>query len=405
MHPTIRIALVAVSVGVTFQGQASELSRFATQALSQLEALPQIRAEAEQLTLAKLSISSANQALYNPELALDVENIGSDSSDEDYTLSVAQAVDWADKRGYRTRLAQLNALKAQADYQQLRNDTLASLLSAWVSLRQAQQLDQYATEQQQRTQSMLALADKMVRVGELAPLDKQLLTLELARVSGSRADARQALISAESQLTLFGGDPALALPPFHFPLPSTEVNQQLPALKGQYQAVLAAKAGFSLARQEAKADPTVSVGAVTNGDDNSVQLGISMPLNIRNRYQGEINEANQGVIVAEQQYLARSRALEIDLESLSRRYGAVADSLSRWQQLTQDSLDSSHELLQRLWRGGEMPTSQYLQSQQQLTDTWATGAMLEAQQTNLWLEMMASRGELESWLTQQAVSQ
>ncbi|USD36164.1 TolC family protein [Ferrimonas sp. SCSIO 43195] len=405
MHPTIRIALVAVSVGVTFQGQASEMSRFATQALSQLEALPQIRAEAEQVALAKLSISSANQALYNPELALDVENIGSDSSDEDYTLSVAQAVDWADKRGYRTRLAQLNALKAQADYQQLRNDTLASLLSAWVSLRQAQQLDQYATEQQQRTQSMLALADKMVRVGELAPLDKQLLTLELARVSGSRADARQALISAESQLTLFGGDPALALPPFRFPLPSTEVNQQLPALKGQYQAVLAAKAGFSLARQEAKADPTVSVGAVTNGDDNSVQLGISMPLNIRNRYQGEINEANQGVIVAEQQYLARSRALEIDLESLSRRYGAVADSLSRWQQLTQDSLDSSHELLQRLWRGGEMPTSQYLQSQQQLTDTWATGAMLEAQQTNLWLEMMASRGELESWLTQQAVSQ
>ncbi|SDJ82429.1 Outer membrane protein TolC [Ferrimonas sediminum] len=403
MHPTIRAALVAVSVSVAFQGHASELSLFATQALSQLEALPQIRAEAEQVTLTNLSVNTADQALYNPELSLDVENLGSDSSDEDYTLALAQAVDWADKRGYRTRLAQLNALQAQADYQQLRNDALATLLSAWVNLRQARQLDQYAALQQQRTQSMLSLADKMVSVGELAPLDTQLLTLELARVTGSRADARQTLISAESQLTLFGGDPALALPAFQAPLPGTDVNQQLPALKGQYQAVLAAKAGFRLARQEVKADPTFSVGAVTNGDDNSVQLGVSVPLNIRNRYQGEINEANQGVIVAEQQYLASSRALKIDLESLSRRYGAVADSLNRWQQLTQDSLDSSHELLQRLWRGGELPTSQYLQSQQQLSDTWATGATLEAQQTNLWIEMMASRGELESWLTQQAV--
>ena len=404
MHTNIRTALMAVGL-FTVQGvQATPWSEFAQQALDSLEALPEIQAQQAELELSGLAVITADQALYNPDLSVDVESIGASTAKEEYTLGLSQTLDWSDKRGYRTRMAQLAELQAQAQYQQSRNLALARLLTGWVNLSQARTLTRYATEQKQRTQSMLTLAERMVQVGELAPLDRQLLTLELARVTGDHADALQALAQAKAQVKLAGGNPQLALPAWSadITLPSTEVTPQLPALRGAYQQVLAARAGLDLARTEGKVDPTLSIGAKTDGDDSSLQLGISVPLNIRNRYQGEIAQATQTIVVAETQFLNDSRTLEITLASLAERYQAVSQSHLSWQQLTRDSLQSSQKLMQTLWQGGEMPTSQYLQSQQQLADTRATGAELAAEQSALWIEMMAQRGELEAWLVGQA---
>ncbi|WP_417349904.1 TolC family protein [Ferrimonas sp.] len=404
MHTTIRTALMAVGL-CTVQGvQATPWSEFAQQALDSLEALPEIQAQQAELELSGLAVDTADQALYNPDLSLDVEGIGASAAKEEFTLGLSQTLDWSDKRGYRTRMAQLTELQAQAQYHQGRNLALARLLTGWINLNQAQTLTRYATEQKQRTQSMLTLAERMVQVGELAPLDRQLITLELARVTGDHADALQALAQAKAQVRLSGGNPKLTLPAWSagLTLPSTEVTPQLPALKGAYQQVLAARAGLDLARTEGMADPTLSIGAKTDGDDSSLQLGVSVPLNVRNRYQGEIAQASQAIVVAETQFLNDSRTLEITLASLAERYQAVAQGYLSWQQLTRDSLKSSQTLMQALWRGGEMPTGQYLQSQQQLTDTLATGAELAAEQSALWIEMMAQRGELETWLIDQA---
>ncbi|TKB48381.1 TolC family protein [Ferrimonas sediminicola] len=407
MHLMIRTALMAVTLGTATVAQAELWSDFARQALERLAALPELQAKHAELELANLAAGTADQPLYNPDLSLELESLGADGAKEEITLGLSQTVDWSDKRDYRARLAQLSALQALAEYRQSRNHALARLLIAWVNLDQARSLSRYAGEQQQRTRAMLELAERMVRVGELAPLDRQLITLELARMTGNLADARQQQAQARAEVRLSGGSPDLALPAWSasFPLPSTDVSPQLPALKGAYQGVLAARAGLALARTEAKADPTLSVGAITDGDDTSLQLGISVPLNIRNRYQGEIAQANQAIIVAEKQFLDASRTLAITLESLAERYQAVSRAYQSWQRLTRDSLQSSETLLQTLWREGELPTSQYLQSQQQLTDTRATGAELAAQQRTLWIEMMAQRGELETWLVSQAQAQ
>ncbi|WP_028109111.1 TolC family protein [Ferrimonas futtsuensis] len=404
MHIIARTALMAVGLCAAQGVQATPWSTFAQQALDSLEALPDIQAQQAELTLSNLAVETASQALYNPDLSLDVESIGASGAKEEFTLGVSQTIDWSDKRGYRRRVAQLSALEAQAQYRQSRNQALARLLSGWINLHQAQTLVSYATEQQQRTQSMLSLAERMVQVGELAPLDRQLITLELARVAGSHADALQALAQAKAEVRLAGGNPQQALPAWSasFQQPSLDVTPELPALRGAYQKVLAARTGLALARTEGNPDPTLSLGAKTDGDDSSLQLGVSVPLNIRNRYRGEIAQASQAIVVAERQYLDASRTLEITLASLAERYQSVSRSYHRWQTLTQDSLQSSQALLQTLWRGGEMPTSQYLQSQQQLTDTRVTGAQLAAQQSTLWIEMMAQRGDLETWLVDQA---
>lgn len=407
MHTIVRTALVAVGLSASQSALATPWSEFAQQALRSLDALPEIQAQQAELELASLAVETANQALYNPDLSLDVESIGAANAKEEFTLGLSQTIDWSDKRGYRTRVAQLAALESRSRYRQSRNLALARLLTGWVRLHQAQTLAAYAAEQKQRTQSMLALAERMVQVGELAPLDRQLITLELARMGGYHADTLQGLAQAKAEVRLSGGTPQVDLPSWSasIQLPSSGITPELPALKGAYQRVLAARLGLDLARTEAKADPTFSLGAKSDGEESSLQLGVSVPLTLRNRYQGEIAEANQAIVVAEKQYLNTSQTLEITLASLAERYQAVSQHYRNWQQLTRDSLQSSQALMQTLWQGGEMPTSQYLQSQQQLTDTWATGAELAAERNALWIEMMAQRGELETWLIGQSQAQ
>ncbi|QIZ75749.1 TolC family protein [Ferrimonas lipolytica] len=404
MQYRLKATTLTLGMVIGLSAQATELNQFAHQTLAQLDALPAIQTAKQQLVLQQLGEGRADQALYNPELSFDVENIGSDSSDEDYTLAVSQSIDWADKRGVRTRLAQLQSMTAEAEYQQLRNDTLANLLQAQIQYGLATQLDNYAVKMIERTQASSTLAEKMVTAGELSPLDQQLLNLELAMAVSDRALSKQAMLEASTTVRLNGGEPQAKLSKLLVSnrLPSTEVNQTTPALAAAYRSVQAARAAKTLTEVDAKADPSISVGAVANSDETALQVGVSIPLQFRNRYQGEIAEATQAIVVAEQQFLSDQNNLSISLNSLAERYLAIADSRSQWQQLTQDSLQDSDMLMQKLWQSGELPTQLYLQSQQQLLDTAASGAELAAQQAMLWTQMMASRGELESWLIDQA---
>ncbi|GAA4895904.1 TolC family protein [Ferrimonas pelagia] len=374
--------------------------------LTQLEQLPQIQTEAARLKQQQLAVDTASQALYNPELGLEAENIGGDV-DIEYSLSLSQGYDRGDKRGLQTRLAQLEAQQALAEFGLLRNEQLAALLTAWVDLDLARQTDAYTEQTQQRTEAMMVLARQMVSVGEIAPLDGKLLQLELARLAASRSDSQRALIQAEAVLSRLGGASLLGLARTQtlalgaLPAPAPADRTRLPALQPAYQAVKAARALFSLSQIQAKADPTFSIGASADGNDQSMSVGVSIPLNIRNRFNGEIAQANQGIIIAEQAFLSQQRDLGIELDALRQQLSLYSDSVTQWHALAEGPLQDSQSLLERQWRGGEITTTDYLQSQQQLTDTWASGAELRAERARTWLALMATRGDLELWLQQQ----
>ncbi len=409
MHNTLRAVTLAMGIALPMLATANGPDpQSSGQILAQLNSLPRIQMEAARLKQQQLAVTSADQALYNPELGLDVENLGSDESDVEYTLSLSQGYDRGDKRGLKTREAQLSAQIALAEYALLRNQHLADLLDAWVELELARRLDEFNAQAQARTGSMLTLAEQMVAVGEIAPLDKQLLQLELARLTRDRLNSQQAVIRAEAALRQLGGEPLRQLAQSQslslgaLRPPAGDRAAPLPALMPAYLEVKRVRAAFALAQQQSKADPSLSLGAKTDGQDQSLSLGVAIPLNLRNRYQGEIAEANQAIIVAEQAYLNAERELTIELDALNETLTLLEQGQRQWQQLASTPLRESQNLLERQWRGGEIATANYLQSQQQLTDTRASGAELEAAQRRAWLALMAARGELESWLSQRA---
>ncbi|MBY6187920.1 TolC family protein [Marinobacter hydrocarbonoclasticus] len=409
MHNRFRAVALALGLTLPALATATDNTPVASEKiLAQLDNLPRIQMEAARLKQQQLAVDTASQALYNPELGLDAENLGSSESDIEYTLTLSQGYDRGDKRGLQRRESELSAQIALADYGLLRNQQLAAMLTAWVELDLARRLDQFTAQAQQRTEAMLVLAERMVAVGEIARLDQQLLQLELARLTGERLVSRQGVIEALASMKLLGGDALVSLAdetpllPADLTLPESQRMARLPALKPAYLAVKQRRATYALRQQQAKADPSFSVGAKTDGQDQSLALGIAVPLNLRNRYQGEVAEANQAIIVAEQAYLTAERELMIELDALSQSLALLQQGQRQWQRLASAPLKESQSLLERQWRGGEIATTSYLQSQQQLTDTQASGAELEAAQRRAWLALMAARGELEIWLSQQA---
>ncbi|MBY5923359.1 TolC family protein [Ferrimonas balearica] len=409
MHNPIRAVVLVMGLTLPTLAAATGMTPQASkQVLEQLDNLPLIQMEAARLKQQQLAVETANQALYNPELGLDAENLGSDESDIEYTLSLSQGYDRGDKRGLQRREADLAAQIALAEYGLLRNQQLAELLTAWVELDLAQRLDHFTSQAQQRTEAMLTLAQRMVAVGEIAPLDQQLLQLELARLTGDRLASQQSVIQALANLRQMGGEALVTLAsatPLSLDSPTPQATQRvalLPALKPAYLEVKRARAAYALRQQQSKADPSFSLGAKTDGQDQSLALGVAIPLNLRNRYQGEVAEANQAIVVAEQAYFNAERNLTIELDALRQALNLLQQGQRQWQNLASEPLRESQSLLERQWRGGEIATANYLQSQQQLTDTQASGAELEAAQYRAWLALMAARGELESWLSQRA---
>lgn len=83
----------------------------------------------------------------------------------------------------------------------------------------------------------------------------------------------------------------------------------MPALRGAYQHVLLAKVTAEQVKAETSADPTISLNAEREGDDNKLGLGLSIPLQIRNNYSDTLAVASQEIAIAEQRYLTSERVL------------------------------------------------------------------------------------------------
>ncbi|WP_298443106.1 TolC family protein [uncultured Ferrimonas sp.] len=368
--------------------------------LAQLQQLPQLQSAAAALQQQQFAVNRASQALYNPELAAEVENMGGDGAAE-YQLGISQTIDWADKRGLQTRLAQLQAQQAQASHQLQRNQLLLQLLNHYSQWALAQQQDNWHAQQQQQFALLVQQTRQKVQVGDVAPLDLQLLQLEQARLLAQRSHSQQALLQQQGQLQALGSSLwqlPIQLDEISLPSGPTAISPRLPALQPAYKAVQIARAEMALTQGQQQWDPTVSIGVKHSGNEQSLNLGISVPLALRNRGQAELQQAQQQLLLAELQLSEHQQRLSIELESLTAQWQLLSSNYGQWQQLALQPLASSQALLQKQWRSGELTTPNFVQAQQQLLATHSAGAQLQTQRQQAALALLAARGELETWL-------
>ncbi|MFB2638080.1 TolC family protein [Shewanella bicestrii] len=373
--------------------QAS-LNQWLPELLMQINQLPEVQAQIARQQQAELAIAAADRAIYNPELGLNYQNADTDT----YSLGLSQTLDWGDKRGVATRLAQLEAQILLADIQLERSQMLAERLLALAEQAQSNKALTFAEQQLRFTQAQLNIAEQRFAAGDLSDVELQLLKLELASNTADYALAEQAALVADGKVIELLGVDKLGFREF---IP--EIGQwvskmspkvDLPALTSAHQQVLLAKANAMKVKADTAADPTINLGVEKEGDDNKFGVGVAIPLQVRNNYSELQSVADKGIAIAEQNYLARERVLTAKQAQFTNALPRLLARYQDWRERVAASGSKAAKSLSEQWRSGDVSTSEYLQSRRQLAASYLVGLNLETAIYQSWLTWMGDSGQL-----------
>jgi len=373
--------------------QAS-LKQWLPELLKQINQLPEVQAQIARQQQAELAIAAADRAVYNPELGLNYQNSETDT----YTVGLSQTLDWGDKRGVATRLAQLEAQILLADIRLERSQMLAERLLALAEQAQSHKALTFAEQQLRFTQAQLNIAEQRFAAGDLSDVELQLLKLELASNTADYALAEQAALVAEGKVIELLGVDKLKFREF-----ISEIGQfvsmmspkaDLPALTSAHQQVLLAKANALKVKADTAADPTINLGLEREGSDNKLGIGVAIPLQVRNNYSELQSVADKGIAIAEQNYLARERVLTAKQAQFNNALPRLLARYQDWREQVEASGSKAAKSLSEQWRSGDVSTSEYLQSRRQLAASYLVGLNLETAIYQSWLTWMGDSGQL-----------
>ncbi|KPN75153.1 transporter [Shewanella sp. Sh95] len=376
------------------QETQTSLNQWLPELLKQINQLPEVQAQIARQQQAELVIAAADRAVYNPELGLNYQNADTDT----YSLGLSQTIDWGDKRGVATRLAQLEAQILLADIQLERSQMLAERLLALAEQSQSHKALTFAEQQLRFTQAQLNIAEQRFAAGDLSDVELQLLKLELASNTADYALAEQAALVAEGKVIELLGVDKLKFREF-----ISDIGQfvsmiapkaELPALTSVHQQVLLAKANAMKVKADTAADPTINLGLEREGSDNKFGVGVAIPLQVRNNYSELQSVADKGIAIAEQSYLARERVLTAKQAQFNNALPRLLARYQDWRERVAASGSKAAKSLSEQWRSGDVSTSEYLQSRRQLAASYLVGLNLETAIYQSWLTWMGDSGQL-----------
>ncbi len=386
----VRCATVALAVCLTvaWSGHAAgsaqdsirQLGRLVTQAL---EANPAVQAAQAQVEAALAQRSAADQPLYNPELEVDAERAEANSA----YLGLQQAIDWADKRGARTQVAEGELEASRHALADRRRQVAGELLSALAELQTATALKALAARRTALMKRFVALAEKRRRAGDLSLSELELARLAYTQARLNEADAAASEIEARQALVAVAGTDRVGWPALPEALPEVSITDldavltRLPAIRAQQARVRTAMAEVERRTRERRPDPSLGLRGGRDGDAALIGLNLSIPLFVRNTFKAEVEVANAERIAAERELQERMRRGRAELASALERYRLARGAWRLWTESGVPSLDKQVRLLDRVWRAGELGTTEYLV---QVDQTLATRADALAARGRLW---------------------
>lgn len=331
MSPRTHGRALAIALGAAFAllwaasaHAASERPLTLTRALqSALAANPRLTAAERDMGMAAGRSLQAN-ALPNPSLSLDVENVlGSGPyqalDQAENTLQISQLVELGGKREARIAAASAGAGVARWEREAIRLQVLAETTAAFTAVLAAQRRVEILKIQVGSLEKLAPLLENRVKVGASSPaeISRQKVAQDLAKVDLDRA--KSGLSTARRELALLMGQPEAKFgpasgnifrvsppPPLHRLIKEAQGNPQLTrftALRAQRRAEVKA------AQAAAVPDVTLGLGArhYNETGDAGMVFSLSMPLPVFDRNEGGVMEANESLLKAEaEEAIARS---------------------------------------------------------------------------------------------------
>ena len=365
---------------------------------------PDVQAARAELNAAQARARAAAQPLYNPTLILDAENADVDRR----TAGLSLALDLSGKRGARAGQGNAAVQASQAAYDLLRRDTAARWLKAWSTLALAAQQRQLGERRLELMRRFDELAAQRLQVGDISSPERDLAGLALgeaqiqqASLVGNEAAAMATLASIGAEAAANAGVLPNALPPASasmIPLPLDDYPELIRARALQ----AGAEAGVQVARRARVPDPTISLtgGQVRNGpvNDRVIGLSVSIPLPVLNTGRAEVDAARAEADAASAGVHAQQLAARARLRESQARYDALLTATRAFRGSRAAAFDERTALLEKLWRAGEIGTSDYLVQLKQSLDTALSGLELQAQAWQAWFDYLSAAGRLTDWI-------
>lgn len=367
---------------------------------------PTYRATEAQLAAAQARLDAAGEPLYNPELVVDADDEGTDRT---ATAGLLLTLDLSGKRRVRRDAAAARLTQAEAEARQRRRDFARDWITAWIDLRANDQRMRTGERRLGLVSRAAGLAERQFAADDISGLDRDLALLARDQAQAEQSALAAERAEAEARFRALGGTPeqlaSLPAPEALPPIPSTldaATLQRLPEWRIADAQALAADREIVVAQRNRVPDPTVGVRAGRiefdgGASDNVVGVSLSVPLFVRNSYRAEVVAARAEAAAA----TAEAERTRIELTAGSQRvvesYAATRTAWGRWRASRGTDVERRASLLERLWREGELSTSDYLLQLNQTLDTALAGADLEARLWRTYTDYLAAAGQLERW--------
>jgi cobalt-zinc-cadmium efflux system outer membrane protein len=366
---------------------------------------PAAEATEQTLAAAEARAEASSRPLYNPDLELAYDDEGPEQT---ATAGLALTLDLSGKRRARTDAGQADLVLAEAEAALRRSGFAQQWLQAWTEHGIARERVRIGEERLALMQRFADLAERQLTVGDISSLERDLALLARDEAQAEQATLLADAAAATEAFRAVGGDlsrgtdiAALGVPAVWTTDPSWQVAA---APEGRIAAATAASstARIAIAERDRRPDPTISlyggrkdIGSVS---EDVIGVAVSVPLFVRNRFSAELAAAKADSSAAS----AELRRTELELRARAERnissYDAVRDAWTRWSQSPGTAIAARADLLERLWRAGEVSTADYLIQLKQTLDTALAGADLRGRLWRSYVDTLYSTGQLDTWV-------
>lgn len=307
------------------------------------------------------------QARPNPELSALMEDTR--SSTRVTTLQINQAIELGGKRAARVEAASKGREIAIVDLESKRSEIRAGVVTAFFDVLIAQERRQLSQSLAELSQRASDAARRRVLAGKVSPVEETKAKVADANIRIELMQAASELASARKRLTAMWGNPA---PQFERALGEIESLPTLPELTDfqarLVNAPLMQRARVEIERRQALAaleqsrsipDVTISFGARRNEELglNQAILGVSIPLPVFDRNQGNLLEAMRRTDKARDELTATEFHLSGELAQTHER---LVSSRREVETLRQDIMPGAQSAFDASARGFELGKFNFL---------------------------------------------
>ena len=363
---------------------------------------PRVRAARAALDARRSDRDAASRPLYNPEVNADYER----THESRYWVGIEYTIDWGGKGRAHSALAESERRLAGAAVTLVRRGVAIDLLNGLAAHRTGVERDSLAARRQRLMSDFAELAQRRFETGDVSQLELDLARLASVEARINRATAAASLAGAKQAVHVLAPDvPASQWPSLPSSLPDLPDGADVQSLIGALPEVLAAgrradaaRALIELRRRERRPDPTLSLGGGSEAGERLTVAELSIPLPLLNRFRDEVDAAAAEHREAQQVREDVARRARARLISATERYRLALAAWQDWRKTGQASLERQQEQLHRLWKAGDVGTTDYLVHAGQTLDLRESALDLRGTLWEAWLEWLSASGQVDAWI-------